>query len=298
LLGLALPAGENIGETWELWDRPDGASRVRGGGGRTVRDLVREDAVSWLGKRLSHLERFPLWIKLIDAREALSVQLHPGDDRPAEGGDRGKQEAWIVLDVGPEGRIVRGLRQGVDRERLARAASTAAIEELLHAFRPSVGDAILIPAGTVHAIGPQVVVLEVQQNSDRTYRLYDWDRGRELHVEQALAALRVPAGGPAPATVTPAKGADGGEHLFDEAAFTVRRYRLDGPVALDTDGTFKVATVTAGRGTLGWRSGGQHLPLELKPGDTALVPASVGRVFVSSVGRLELVWIGPGSGVG
>lgn len=299
LLGVTFDGDEPIGETWEIFDRPDGASAIRDGGGRTLHDLIQEDAAGWLGKRFAHADRFPLLLKFLDAREALSVQLHPCDaDAPA--GDAGKNEAWLMLDVGANGRIVRGLRAGADAEALRAAAQQegvegAQIDEVLHAFRPEVGDAVMVPAGTVHSIGPDIVLFEVQQNSDVTYRVYDWGRPRELHLDAAFAAFREADPAAIERVERRAPCEDGvGEWVIRHEDFTVRRLDPASPVQLDPAGSFKILTVLAGQATLGWRSGGDDPPLFAQRGDTILVPASLDRVFLSPIGRFEALWTAPG----
>ncbi len=296
VLKLELPAGEAVGETWELYDRPDGSSRIRGSD-RTVRDLLRQDARALLGAsvRPGHGGSFPLMIKYIDARQALSVQVHPDDAQAKAQNDSGKTEAWIVLDAGPEARIIRGVRPGVTMEQFRAVAHTQAVEGLLWAFRPEVGDCIHVPAGTVHAIGPDVVVFEVQQNSDITYRLYDWGRPREVHVQQALSVTALGAGGGGERPVVPPKALRAGEEqVIAEAQFRVRRLSLTQQASLRTGGRFGVLSVVAGHGMLGWHSGGEDAPLPLRPGDTALVPACMEQVFVSPIGELRCLWTDPG----
>ena len=294
--GLSLPAGEAIGETWELFDRPEGSSRVRGAD-TTLAGLLAADPQALLGRGVArgHAGRFPLLRTFIDAREALSVQVHPNDEQAKGEDDSGKDEAWLVLHAGPDARIIRGLRPGVRREQFAAVAHTPAVEQLLWSFRPRVGDCVHVPPGTVHAIGPDVVVFEVQQNSDVTYRLYDWGRPREVHVQKALAVTEV--GGPDGAdrpVVAPGALPDGGVQLLATPHFRLRRYQLQRPFTLATNGAYATVSVMSGRGMLGWRSGGNDAPLPLGPGDTALVPASVENIFLSAIGRLDVVVADPG----
>ena len=293
VLGLPLPAGEAVGETWELYDRPDGSSRLHGSEA-TLADLLREHGEALLGRgvRKGHGGCFPLLIKYIDAADRLSVQVHPDDAQAREQDDSGKTEAWVVLHAGPNARIVRGLQPGVTRTQFEAVAHTAAVEPLLHAFTPRTGDAVFVPHGTVHAIGPDVVLYEIQQNSDLTYRIYDWGRPRETHLQQALRAMLFDQ--PPAATVTPEPIAGGGEWLIRHELFRVRRLPIEAPAVLGTEGICKILTVTKGRGTLGWRSGGRHEPLHLRPGDTVLIPAATGSVFLSPVGPLTVLWADPG----
>ena len=297
LFGIRSDDGGPIGETWELFDRPERSSAIRGGG--TLRELMQRDARELLGPRTGTAPggRFPLLFKFLDAEELLSVQVHP-DDRQAAAdgeGDGGKSEAWVVLRSSPSAMIVRGFRPGVRKEQVAAAGPTRAIEELLFSFRPAEGDVIWVPANTVHAVGSGVVIFEVQQNSDLTWRIYDWGRNRRLHVDKALAVARIEDGSRQP-TVAPRPLADGGQLLVQTPQFRLRRYRLTRPVTMPTGRAFLVATVLGGRGMLGWHSRGEDQPLRLSPGDCALVPACVPEVFFSPIGHLDLALTDPGPG--
>lgn len=284
-LGLTLPAGELVGETWELFDRADGSSRLRGSD-RTLADLMRDDATALLGAGVApgFGGRFPLLVKYIDAADRLSVQVHPGEAQAHAVGDGAKTEAWVVLDAGPKARIVCGLRPGVTPEAFARVAATPAVEDLLHAFTPNPGDVVYVPHGTVHAIGPDVVVLEIQQNSDITYRLYDWGRPRDTHLAEGLQALRPNA----PSTVTTTPAPDGA--LLHTDAFTIRRLEFARPTTVQTNATCAIANVIAGNATLTWNSG----TLPLIRADTLLIPACIPEVTFTPAGSLTLIWSSPG----
>ena len=253
MFGILAPDGDPIGETWELYDRPDGCSALRGGG--TIRELMQRHR-----------------------RELL--------------GDGGKTEAWIVLRTAPSARIVRGFKPGVTRAQFEAAARSPAIEALLHQFKPEVGDCIHVPAGTVHAVGPGAVIFEVQQNSDITWRIYDWGRNRTLHLDEAMAVARLDDG-TAQQTVAPQPLPDGGTLVLQNPFFRLRRYAIQWPLPLSTGGAFLVVTAIGGKGTLGWHSGGADVPLKIKAGDTVLVPACVGEVFLSPLGGLDVVVTDP-----
>jgi mannose-6-phosphate isomerase len=275
--GFALPPGADIGETWELYDRPEGSSRLRGRT-TTIADLMRDHARELVGAGvpLAHGGRFPLLLKFLDAREALSVQVHPDDRQAAADDDGGKNEAWTVLKAGPDARITLGFQPGVDRRQFEAAVGTEDLTRLLWSFRPEVGDTVHIPPGTVHAIGPDVVVFEVQQNSDLTYRLHDWGRGRELHLEKAVAVANVAPGDTVPRErpiVAPIALPDGGTQLLATATFRMRRFALRQRLDVQPAGRYVTVTVIAGSGTLSWPGARAHGTLALATGDTALVPA-------------------------
>lgn len=186
-------------ESWELVDRGEDQSVVRAGplAGQRLGDLLREHPTELLGGS-SQPAAFPLLFKFLDAHKVLSVQVHPDDQAAARRTppDRGKTEAWYIVEAEPGSRIYAGLQDGVDRQSLAKGIESGRCDELLHAFEPAPGDCIFIPAGTVHAIGAGLVVAEIQQSSDVTFRLYDWNRvdadgqPRPLHLEEGLSAAR------------------------------------------------------------------------------------------------------------
>jgi mannose-6-phosphate isomerase len=299
VLGMPLPVGGAIGETWELYHRPDESSRLRGSD-RTLADLMREMPTELLGRGVKPGRGglFPLLLKFIDAREALSVQVHPDDVQAQADGDSGKDEAWVVLHAGPNARIIRGLRPGVERAEFEANAHTAEVEKLLWMFTPRAGDCVHLPPGTVHALGPDVVVFEVQQNSDLTYRLYDWGRPREVHVQKALAVTRIEGARSdtsVGAILVPAPLSDGGLQLVATDNYRLRRYALQQQQhVLATNHRFAAVTVVHGRGTLDWHSGEAHSPLPLVAGDTVLVPAAVEHVVLSPIGRLDVLVSDPG----
>ncbi len=162
--------------------------------GMALGTLVRELGADLLGRHHPQ-DHFPLLFKFLDVRENLSVQVHPNDEQAArlDPPDRGKSEAWFVLSAEPGSRVYAGLRDGVDRTALEPAVAHGQAESCLHSFEPAPGDCVLVPAGTVHALGAGLLVAEIQQSSDTTFRLFDWNRvgpdglPRPLHVEQAVA---------------------------------------------------------------------------------------------------------------
>jgi mannose-6-phosphate isomerase len=198
LFGRVLPQGKKIGESWELVDRPEACSDILSGPGiaavtrQNLHLLWQEKRKEIFGTRAPDLARFPLLIKLLDARDNLSVQVHPqpgGDAEP-------KTEMWYFLESTPEAKIYAGLRKGVTREKFEQAIGTPGLPQLLHDLHPQQSDAMFLPSGRVHAIGAGNVILEIQQSSDTTYRVDDWGRvdengrPRALHREQALASIR------------------------------------------------------------------------------------------------------------
>ncbi len=201
VLGKELPEGRPIGESWEISDHGEDTTVVAEGelSGVPLQELVRSHARELLGRRgmESARERFPLLLKFIDASDVLSVQVHPDDAYAGEheGGELGKTEAWYVVWADEGARIVRGVKPGTTRVEFERLLREGELEECLNSFEAKAGDVVFLPAGTLHALGAGIVVAEIQQNSDTTYRVYDWKRvgldgrPRELHVEKALEVI-------------------------------------------------------------------------------------------------------------
>ena len=283
LLGHA-PSDEPTGEAWILSDVEGTHSAIDGGEhhGRTLRDVLARHGASILGDACGgHAERFPLLLKLLDARQELSVQVHPTDElaRQWHGpAHRGKTEAWLILDADPAtSRIYSGVRPGTTAAHFTQALEAGALPEVMHSFTPQVGDCVFLPAGTVHAIGRDIVLFEVQQTCDLTYRLYDWGRRdpktnspRELHLERGLAASDLSTGPNNPVTPRPATS-DGLEVLVESDHF--RLSRATNPTSLGAPGTWSAVVGLSGTGTVGGRT--------LNVGEVVLIPASVGTVEAS-----------------
>lgn len=199
-----------VAESWEIVDHDAGQSKVLAGQlqGKSLRELMEQAGPELMGAQAykavmstelpAHLSgRFPLLFKFLDAQKALSVQVHPDDQRAAKltPPDLGKTEAWVVMKADPGSKIYAGLKNGVGRAEFEQAVATGQTEDVLHCFEPKVGDCVMIPAGTVHAIGAGLVIAEIQQASNTTYRLHDWNRvdsngkSRELHIEAGLEAI-------------------------------------------------------------------------------------------------------------
>lgn len=293
-LGIAMPAGdEPIGESWELFDRPDGSSGIRGAA-MTLGELVRQHPEQLVGRgvRLGHGGSFPLMLKFLDAHDGLSLQVHP-DDRQARG-DMGKNECCLILDAADNARIVHGVRAGVDREEFLAKWQTPEVEPMLYSFCPEVGDLVHVPPGTPHGIGPGVLAFEVQENSDQTYRFYDWGRGRETHADDARGVVNMVINEHPPvqrSTSLP----DGGELLLATEHFVVRRYEVAHRVELKTHARYLTVTCLSGGGRLQWGHGSSEGSLKLGTADTALVPACTPMVAIEPDGPIDFVVCDPGA---
>ncbi|HUB66757.1 MAG TPA: type I phosphomannose isomerase catalytic subunit [Candidatus Methylacidiphilales bacterium] len=198
LCNRTLPEDKKIGESWELSDRPEAVSDIISGPGvkpdthQNLHTLWQESRIAVFGTKSPDLPRFPILIKLLDSQENLSVQVHP---QPGQEGEP-KTELWYFLQTAPEAKIYVGLKRGVTRDKFEKAIGTPELPQLLHTLYPAQSDAMFLPSGRIHAVGGGNVILEIQQNSDTTYRIDDWGRvdsqghPRALHREQALASIR------------------------------------------------------------------------------------------------------------
>lgn len=277
------PADEPLGEAWVLSDRDDHPSRVADGplSGQTLKQLLPDAGRALLGRHADRHSRFPLLLKFLDARDTLSVQVHPTDDHkhllPA--GERGKTEAWVVLRAEPQSRIYAGLIPGVTPQALRRALAEGRLRDLLASFTPRPGDGVMLPAGTVHALGGGVMLFEVQQNSDVTFRLYDWDRvdaqgkARALHLEEALACTDFTRAAVEP--VVPkleSAGPTRREQLFDCPFFRVCRLTSRENFPIGQPHECRVYVGVEGRASLEHPEGRS----EILPGGVILWPAALG----------------------
>jgi mannose-6-phosphate isomerase len=193
----ALPPGVPIGESWEITDRPEAASVVANGplAGKDLRWLMEQHSKELLGLAHSQNGRFPLLIKLLDAQEKLSLQVHPPARVAARLGGEPKTELWYIADARPGAELYAGLRRGVTRAEFEWKIKEGSVADCFHHVPVNAGDVMFLPSGRVHAIGAGLVIFEIQQNSDTTFRVFDWNRPgldgrpRELHVEQSLQCI-------------------------------------------------------------------------------------------------------------
>ena len=296
LLAAPLPGDGPIGEAWVLSDRDDHASRVADGPlkGRTIGQLMEQSPEQLLGKLAGRFSRFPLLLKFLDVREMLSLQVHPADARkdllPA--GETGKTEAWVVLEAGTKSRIYAGLKPGTTADDLRRAVAGGVVADDVASFTPKQGDGVFMPAGTVHSLG-DVVVFEIQENSDVTFRLDDWGhidpktgRPRALQIDQALSAINMAQGEIAPVSpvveeTTPVER----ERLFDCDHFRLWRLRGQSPFAVGAAGAPRVLVCIEGTGRV--EHGGETYAVG--KGDVLLLPAAVGACAFRPSGAVTLL---------
>ncbi len=299
LLSAPLPGDGPIGEAWVLSDRDDHSSQVANGPfkGRTIGQLLKQSPEQLLGKLAQRFRRFPLLLKFLDAREMLSVQVHPSDAHsdllPA--GETGKTEAWVVLEAKTESRVYAGLKPGTTAEGLRRALANGTMADDLVCFTPKRGDGVFLPAGTVHSLGDDIVVFEVQQNSDVTFRLFDWGhvdpttgQPRALQVDKALACVDFADG--AAGLVTPLVEATTPverERLFHCEHFWLWRLQGHSPFTVGAAGVPRVLVCIEGTGQV--EHCGEAYALE--KGDVLLLPATVGACVFRPRGAANVLEI-------
>lgn len=302
-LGRALPmADRSYGESWEVVDREEAQSVVAAGSlsGITLHDLWTRRRHEIFGAQAPDTPRFPLLVKILDARERLSIQVHPPAEAAARLGGEPKTEAWFVAAADPGAMLHVGLRTGVDRAAFEQSLADGTAARLVHTIPVSAGDFIFIPSGRIHAIGDGLLIYEIQQNSDTTYRVFDWNRvgtdgrPRELHVEQSLECIDFD-------DIEPGMGVASGECLVTCPYFRLERWDLaaacgDGGERVGASppsrrraaaaGEFAIFGVVSGRVLCRGRS--------FRPGDFFLVPA--GREGGSEHGDWEIGNADPESG--
>lgn len=293
-----LPGDGPIGEAWLLSDRDEHPSRVAEGPlkGLTIAQLMERSAEQILGKLAPRFKRFPLLLKFLDVQKMLSVQVHPPDGKSdlIPKGDTGKTEAWVVLEAEPASRIYAGLKPGAAASDL-RALSKETVNDYLASFSPRRGQGVFIPAGSVHALGNGVVVFEVQENSDVTFRLYDWNhidpktgRSRPLQVDQALACVDFAQGVIHPvAPVVEATGPAVRERLFDCPHFRLWRLRSEAPFTVGHANAPRILVCIDGHGNV--EHDGAEFALE--KGVVLLLPASVGPCRLRPRGAVTVLKI-------
>lgn len=260
-------------ESWEISTHPDGATAIVNGplAGKTLSDLLPEHKTELLGTHVKG-DDFPLLIKLIDARDKLSVQVHPNDDNAAEVDGDPKTEMWYFLEGDADAQIYCGLKPGVGKEEFLKAMEDKTFADILQSIPAVNGDAVFVPGGRVHAIGTGCLILEIQQNSNTTYRIYDWDRtdangnARDLHIDKALQVIDWENNGDPHCQVN-------GSTIERCEYFQLDRHELTGAITFpNTGSSFQALFVAEGEGLIRWADGEETL----SSGQSWLVPAGIG----------------------
>lgn len=269
--------GDVLAETWELSCHPDGPSVISNGenAGKTLQQYIEENGKEVLGTHCRRFRDFPILTKFIDAKDNLSIQVHP-DNRYAlkNEGQYGKTEMWYVMDAGKEAFLYYGFKKEISKEEFSRRIQEDTLLEVLNAVPVQKGDVLFIESGTIHAIGKDILIAEIQQNSNVTYRVYDYGRvgkdgkKRDLHIEKALAVTnRVPI----------VRDKSSYPHVADCDYFTVDKLNLDGKVMKKMEGTVSDASFASilmldGSGTIS----SQGETLEFRKGDSFFLSADSG----------------------
>jgi mannose-6-phosphate isomerase len=287
VLGKSIGPESDYAESWEIVDRGVDQSRVLAGplAGATLAQLMQEHGAELLGQHHPQ-SRFPLLFKFLDCEKTLSVQVHPDNEAAAQLNppDFGKTEAWVVLAAEPGSVIYAGLKRGFDRAALEREVNRGTSELCLHRIEPRVGDCIFLPAGTVHALGAGLLIAEIQQSSDATFRLHDWNRvdaqgnARPLHIEQSLNAIDYDRGPIDPSVARPT-GDDRVERLVECESFVLDRWNLREPATIGGGDRFHLLSVLEGE----IKVAGDPADVSIRRGGTILLPASIGACAIEAL---------------
>jgi len=261
-----LPPQKRIGESWEIVDRSEAQSVVASGplGGRTLHELWTQQREEIFGD-LAGTPRFPLLIKILDAQEKLSLQVHPPENIASKLGGEPKSEFWYVAAANPDAEVFVGFREPITRDMFEEKLRNGTVIDYIHRIAVQAGDAIFLPAGRVHAIGAGNLLIEIQQNSDTTYRVFDWNRTdpttgmkRELHIQQAIQCIDFE-------DVRPKLIQSQGELLIRHSLFEIRKWNLDEAREAAPPGQFAIVCCLTGNLSCA--------KVKLAPGDFFLIPA-------------------------
>ena len=285
----ALPAGVRVGESWEISDRPGDVSVVANGplAGRSLRWFMENDPAGLLGSLSPMPARFPLLIKIIDAQEKLSLQVHPPAAIAASLGGEPKTEMWYVANAGPGAELFVGLKSGVTQAEFEQKIASQTVAECFHRIPVTAGDSVFLQSGRVHALGANIMIFEVQQNSDTTYRVFDWNRVdasgklRDLHIAQSLASIDFNDFQPGllSAEFVPA---DKGQirPLVSNDLFRVSVRKLEPAQSMKfSEGQMRILGVVEGQ--LRLRGGGQEI--DRSAGQFSLLPANLLETTVTPI---------------
>jgi mannose-6-phosphate isomerase len=265
--GRRLPPASRIGESWEIVDRPEAQSVVHDGPfrGLTLHNLWQKHRQTVFGD-IADTPRFPILCKLLDAQENLSLQVHPPPKIANELGGNPKSEFWYIANAAPKARVFAGLKRHSTRSAFVKALNDGDVLSFAHEIPVQTGDAIFLPSGRLHSIGAGNLIIEIQQNSDTTYRVFDWNRpqkggpARNLHIAEALQSIDF-------SDREPELLKQGSELFLQEPFFQIEKWRLTAARALGPQGDFAIVVCLTGKIECG--------SLKFSPGDFFLVPADL-----------------------
>lgn len=296
IFGKDIPS-DTTGESWEIACHENGTSTVSNGPlkGKSLKEVIDEYGIKALGTKIREEEKkkFPLLVKIIDASDKLSVQVHPEDEYAKEHeGELGKTEMWIVLDAKPGAQLVYGVKPGVTKEMFKESIEKGTLENLLNFVDVQKGDVFFIPAGTLHAIGEGLLIAEIQQNSDTTYRVYDWNRvdsngnSRELHIEKALDVTNLSdcMGQEKVKGITNKEGENTRHHLVSCKYFITEILEIQKESKENLNGEkFDLLVAMEGNGAIQYSEG----TVPFKAGDSFFIPASIGDYSI--LGQCKMI---------
>ena len=294
-----LPPGVPVGESWEIVDRPGDVSVIANGplAGKDLHWLVETHGPELFGQTKSSPDRFPLLIKILDAKEKLSLQVHPPPDKAAKLGGEPKTEFWYIAEAAAGSELYVGLKRGCTQQEFARKLELGSVSECFHRVPVKAGDAMFLPSGRVHAIGSDLVIFEIQQNSDTTYRVFDWNRvgldgkPRQLHVKESVESINFDDY--EPDLVHPQGGASHGApvSLVKHDLFCIDLVTVAGrqPSALAPH-TMQIIGVVSGAVQV--QSSSEQLVLSA--GQFCLIPASLGSVTLHTEGNAQCLCVSGG----
>lgn len=292
---------DKIGESWEIACHENGMSIIQNGAmkGMSLKEAIDKHGEELLGSAVYNkdFQKFPLLIKILDAEDDLSVQVHPDDVYAGlyEDGELGKTEMWYIIDAKPGAKLVYGVRENCDKEGFRQRIEEGNLQICLQELEVKAGDVLYIPAGLVHAIGAGILVCEIQQNSDTTYRVYDWNRidsnghKRQLHKDKALEVIDF-HGNPKGSLPGLQLMESGGQRILYAALkyFAMDELKIDGSMNLMMDGKrFQTLTCIEGKGNLYYKDGCETI----LAGNSCLLPASLSKADLSGNGTFIRAWI-------
>jgi mannose-6-phosphate isomerase len=282
-----LPADRPIGESWEIVDRPEAQSVINGGefDGKTLREVIANNTAAIMGPTWDAARPFPILVKWLDCKERLSLQVHPPASVAPELKGEPKTENWYIAACEPGSNLIVGLKRGVTRAQFEKALADLTLEERVHRFPVKAGDSILVHSGQIHAIDGGNLILEIQQNSDTTYRVYDWGRvgldgkPRAMHVEQSLKSIKWDDFEP-----EPVRGVRAPATIADAREFRIRRVPLSERAELTFEAGEQPRILSVVEGELVTKDG-----QVLTKGDNVIIPYSVKNSFIAQNDTLALV---------
>ncbi len=283
----SLPPNRPIGESWEISDRPGDVSVIANGpfAGKDLHWLVQQHRAELMGGVPLLADRYPLLIKILDAEDKLSLQVHPPAGIASQLGGDPKTEMWFVTDAAPGAELYAGLKQGVTRQVFEEKVRGGTVAECFHRLAMRKGDALFLPSGRVHAIGAGLVIFEIQQNSDTTYRVFDWNRvgldgkPRELHLAESLQSINFDDFEPVPVRADSAAEAAGKKLVVKDPLFSVEAYSLQPNVTVALPpARMQILGVLTGE----LRTGDVTALVKLVPGQFCLIPACLERPIVQA----------------